>query len=91
MKIMWSGIPILKNIPQFLVIHTIKGFIIVKESEIDFFFLEFSCFFYDSMYVSSLISVSSVFSKFNLDIRKFSIHILLKPSLENFENYFACV
>ena len=71
-------------------IHTVKGFSIVSEAEIDVF-LEFSCFFYDSMDVDNLISSSSAFSKSSLNIWKFTVHILLKPSLENFEHYFARV
>ena len=77
-----------KNFPQFVVIHTVKGFSIVNKAEIDVF-LEFSCFFDDSMDVGSLISGSSAFSKSSLNIWKFIVHILLKPGLENFEHYFA--
>ena len=77
-----------QNVPQFLVIHTVKGFGIVNKAEIDVF-LEFSCFFYDPIDVGNLISGSSAFSKSNLDIWKFTVHILLKPGLENFEHYFA--
>ena len=80
----------LKNFPQFVVIHTVKVFGIVNKAELDVF-LEFSCFFYDQMDVGNLISGSSGFSKSSLNIWKFSIHILLKPSLENFECYFASV
>ena len=76
-----------KNFPQFVVIHTIKGFSVVNKAEVDVF-LEFPCFFYDPM-VGNLISGSSAFSKSSLNILKFSVHILLKPSLENFEHYFA--
>ena len=79
-----------KNVPQFVVIHTVKGFGIVHEAEVDVF-LEFPCFFYDPMDVGNLLSGSSAFSKSILYIWKFSVHILLKPSLENFENYFASV
>ena len=78
----------LKNFPQFVVIHTIKGFSVVNEAKVDVF-LEFSCFFYDPTDVGNLISDSSVFSKSNLNIWKFSVDILLKPGLENFEHYFA--
>ena len=81
---------LLKNFPQFVVIHTVKGFSIVNEAEIDIF-LEFSCFFYDSTDVSDVISGSSAFSESSLNIRKFSIHVMLKPNLENFEHYFASV
>ena len=73
---------LLKNFPQFVVIHTVKGFSVVKESEVDVF-IEFSCFFYDPTDVGTLISGSSPFSKSSLNIWKFSVHILLKRSLEN--------
>ena len=75
---------LLKNFPQFVVIHTVKGFRVFSEAEIDVF-LELSWFFYDPTDVSSLISSSSAFSKSNLNIPTFSVHILLKPGLENFE------
>jgi len=74
-----------KNFPQFIVIHTVKGFGIVNEAEIDVF-LELSCFFVDLADVGNLISVSSAFSKTSLYIRKFTVHVLLKPGLENFEH-----
>ena len=74
--------------PQFIVIHTVKGFSIVNKAEIDVF-LELSCFFDDLTDVSNLISGSSVFSKTSLNIWKFMVHILLKPGLENFEHYFT--
>ena len=77
-----------KNFPQFVVIHTVKGFGIVNEAEVDVF-LELSCFFYDSMNVGNLISGSSAFSKTSLNIRKLMVHALLKPGLENFEHYFT--
>ena len=77
-----------KNFPQFVVIHTVKGFGIIDKAEVDVF-LEFSCFFYDSMDVGNLISGSSVFSKSNLNIWKFTVHVLLKLHLDNFEHYFA--
>ena len=78
-----------KNFPQFAVIHTVKGFSIVNEAEV-YVFLEFSWFFYiQHRIIGNLISDSSAFSKFSLNIWKFSVHILLKPSLENFEHYFA--
>ena len=77
-----------KNIPQFAVIHTVNSFSIVNEAEVDVF-LEFSCFFYDPMDVGSLSSGSSPFSKSSLNIWKFLVHVLLKPGLENFENYFC--
>ena len=71
-----------KNFPRFVVIHTVKVFSIVNEAELDVF-LEFSCFFDDLKDVGNLISCSSAFSKFSLNIWKFSVHLLLKPSLEN--------
>ena len=77
-----------KNFPQFVVIHTVKGFAIVNKAEEDVF-LELSCFFYDPMDVDNLISGSSAFSKSILDMWKFMVHILLKPGSENFEHYFA--
>ena len=79
-----------KDFPQFVVIHTVKGFSVINEAEVDVY-LEFSCFFYDPMDVGNLISGSSIFSKCSLNIWRFSIHILLKPGLENFEHYFANV
>ena len=70
--------------------HTVKGFSIVNEAEI-YVFLELSCFFNDPMDVSNLISGSSAFSKTSLNIRKFTVHVLLKPGLENFDHYLlAC-
>ena len=75
-----------KNFPQ-LVIYTVKGFGIVSEAEVDVF-LELSCFLDDTMDVGNLISDSSAFSKSSLNSWKFSVHILLKPGLENFEHYF---
>ena len=81
---------LLKNFPEFVVIHTVKGFRVVNEAEVDIF-LEFSCFFYDPMYVRNLISGSSGLSKSSLNIWEFSIHILLKPSLKNFEPYFPSI
>ena len=77
-----------KNCSQFVVIHIVKGFSVVNEAEVDVF-LELSCFFYDPADVDNLISGSSAFSKSGLNIWKLSVHILLKPSLENFEHYFA--
>ena len=74
-----------KNFPQFVVIHTVKGFNVVNEADV---FLEFFCFLYDPTDGGNLISGSSAFSKSSLNIWKFSIHILLKPSLENFEPSF---
>ena len=77
-----------KNFPQFFVIHTVKGFAIVNEAEVDIF-LEFSCFFYDPTDVDNLISVSSAFSKSSLNISKLLVYVQLKPSLDNFEHYFT--
>ena len=77
-----------KNFPQFIATHTVKGFSIVNEAEVDVF-LEFSCFFYEPTDVGNLTSVSSAFSKSSLDIWNFSVHEVLKPSLENFEHFFA--
>ena len=71
---------------QFVVIHTVKGFGIVNKAEIDVF-LELSCFFDDPADVANLISGSSAFSKTSLNIRKFTVRVLLKPGLENFEHY----
>ena len=79
-----------QNFPQFIVIHTVKGFGLISKAEIDVF-LELSCFFNDPVDVSSLISGSSAFSKTNLNIWKFMVHVLLKPGLENFEHYFTSV
>ena len=77
-----------QSFPQFIVIHTVKGFGIVNKAEIDVF-LELSCFFDDPTDVGNLISGSSTFSKSSLNIWKFMVHIQLKPGLENFEHYFA--
>ena len=81
---------LLKNFPQFVVIHTVKGFDIVNKAEVDVF-LELSCFFYDPTDVGTLTSGSSAFSKSSLNIWKFLVHVLLKPDLENFEHCFASV
>ena len=79
-----------QNFPQFIVIHTVKGFGIVNKAEIDVS-LEFSYFFDDSVKVANLISGFSASSETRLDFRKFMIHVLLKPGLDNFEHYFlAC-
>ena len=77
-----------KNFPQFAVIYIVKGFGIINKAEIDVF-PELSCFFDDPTDVSNLISASSAFSKSSLNIWKFSVHIVLNPSLENFEHYFV--
>ena len=79
---------LLKNFPQFVVIYTVKGFGIVNKAEIDVF-LELSCFLYVPMDVGNLISGSSIFSKSSLNIWKFLDHVLLKPSLKNFEWQFS--
>ena len=79
---------LLKNFPQFIVIHTVKGFGIVNKAEVDVF-LELSYFFDDLADVGNLISGSSIFSKSSLNIWNFLVHILLKPGLENFEHYFT--
>ena len=86
-KVVWY-FHLFKNFPQFVVIHTVKGFGIVNKVDV---FLELSCFFYDSTDVGTLISCSSSFSKSSLNIWKFTVHILLKPGLDNFEHYFAGV
>ena len=85
-----SGIPISWRIFQFVVIHTVKGFGIVNRAEIDVF-LEFSCFVYDPMEITNLISDSSAFSEPSLYILKFSFQILLKRSLKHFEHSLACM
>ena len=88
-KVVWYS-HFMKNSLQFVVIHTVKGFGIVNKAEMDVF-LELSCFFDDPMDVSNLISGSSAFSKSSLNTWKFTVHILLKPGVENFEHYFASV
>ena len=79
-----------QNFPQFVAIYTVKGFGIVNKAEIDVF-LELPCFFDDPADVGNLISDSSAFSKSSLNIWKFTVHLLLKAVLENFEHYFASV
>ena len=79
---------LLKNFPQFVVIHMVKGFSIVNEAKVHVF-LEFSWFFYDPVDVGNVISGSSEFSKSSLNIWEFSVHVLLKLNLENFEHYLA--
>ena len=79
-----------QNFLQFVVIHTVKGFGIVNKAEIDVF-LELSCFFDDAADIGNLISGSSAFSKTSLNVWKFTVHVLLKPGLENFEHYFTSV
>ena len=88
-QVVWYS-HLLKNFPQFIVIHTVKGFGIVNKAEIDVF-LKLSCFFNNPADVGNLISGSSAFSKTSLNIWKYMVHILLKPDLENFEHYFASV
>ena len=79
-----------KNFPRFVVTHTVKDFSVVNKAEVDVF-LELSCFFNDPADVGNLISGSSALSKTSLDIWKFTVHVLLKPNLEDFEYYFARV
>ena len=86
-KVVWYSC-LFQNFPQFVMIHTVKGFSVVYEAEIDVF-LGFSFCFHDPSDVGNLISGSTAFSKSNLKFWKFSVHVLLKPGLENFEHYFA--
>ena len=86
-QVVWYS-HLLKNFPQFIMIHTVKGIGIVNKAEIDVF-LELSCFFDDPVDIGNLISGSSAFLKTSLNIWKFSVHVLLKPGLENFEHYFT--
>src|SRR5574337_1192057 len=88
-QVVWYS-HLFQNCPQFIVIHTVKGFGIVNKAEVDAF-LELSCFLNDPMDAGNLIFGSSAFSKFSLNIWKFTIHVLLKPGLENFEHYFTSV
>ena len=81
---------LLKNFPQFVVIHTVKDFGVVNKADVDVF-LELSCFFNDPVDVGNLISGSSTVSKSSLNMWKFMVHMLLKPGLENFEHYFTSV
>ena len=85
----WYSHPF-QNFPQFIVIHTVKGFGIVSKAEVDVF-LELSCFFDDPKDVGNLISGSSAFSKTSLNIWKVMVRVLLKSGLENFEHYFISV
>ena len=87
-QVRWSGIPISWGIFQFVVIYTVKGFGIINNAEVDVFLVS-SCFFVDPTDVWNLASGSSAFSKSSLNNWKFMVHELLKPGLENFENYFA--
>ena len=77
-----------QNFPQFVVIHTVKGFSAVNEAEIDVY-VEFSCFFFDPIFVGHLISGSSAFSKSSMYIGKFLVHVQLKPSSEDLEHHLA--
>ena len=86
-QVVWYS-HLLKNLPQFVVIHTVKGFGMVNKAEVDVF-LELSCFFNDPMDIGNFISCSSAFSKSSLNIWKFTVHILLRPGLKNFEHYFT--
>ena len=88
-KVVWHSL-LLKNFPQFVVIHTVKGFGVVNKTVVDVF-LELSCFFYDPKDVGNLIYGSSAFSKSSLNVWKFLVHVWLEPHLENFEHYFASV
>ena len=88
-QVVWYS-HLLKNFPQFVVIHTVKSFGIVNKAEADAF-LETSCFFDDPADVGNFISGSSAFSKTSLNIWNFTVHVLLKPDLENFEHYFTSV
>ena len=86
-KVVWDS-QHFKNFPQFAVIHTVKGFGVINKAEVNVS-LELSCFFADPADVGNLISGSSAFSKSSLNIWKFTVHVLLKPDLKNFEHYFA--
>ena len=86
-QVVWYS-HLFKNFPQFVVIHTVKGFGVVNKAEIGVF-LELSCFFGAPLDIGNLISGSSAFSKSSLNIWKFMVHILLKPGLQNFEHYSA--
>ena len=88
-KVVWYSY-LLRNFPQFVVIHTVKGFGIINKAEIDIF-LELSCFFDDPVDVGNLISGSSAFSKTSLNFWKSSLHVLLNPGLEYFKHYFTSV
>ena len=88
-QVFWYS-QLFQNFPHFIVIHTVKGFGIVSKAEVCVF-LEFSCFFDDPLDVGNMISGSSAFSKTSFKIWKFTVHVLLKPCLENFEHYFTSV
>ena len=84
-QVVWYS-HVFQKFPHFVVIHTVKGFGIVNKAEIDVY-LELSCFFNDPIDVYNLISGFSAFPKTSLNIWKFTVHVLLKPGLENFERY----
>ena len=86
-QVVWYS-HLLKNFPQFVVIYIVKGFGIVNKAKVDVF-LELSCFFNDPMDIGNLIFGSSAFPKSSLNIWKFTVHVLLRPGLENFKHYFA--
>ena len=88
-QVVWCSC-LFKNFPQFVVIHTVKGFGVVNKPEVDVF-LELSYFFDDPMDFGNFISGFSAFSKSSLKIWKFTVHVLLKPGLKNFKHYFASV
>ena len=88
-QVVWYS-HLFQNFPQFIVIHTVKGFGFINKAEIDVF-LELSCLFDDPADVGNLISGSSSFSKTSLNIWKFLVHVLMKPDLKNFEHYFSSV
>ena len=88
-QVVWYS-DLFQNFPQLIVIHTVKVFGIVNKAEVDVF-LELACFFDDPADVGNLISGSSAFSKTSLNIWKFTVHVFLKPGLENFEHYFISV
>ena len=88
-QVVWYS-HLFQNFPQFIVIHTVKGFDIVNKAEIDVF-LELFCFSHDPADTGNLISGSSAFSKTSLNIREFTVHVLLKPALENFKRHFTSV
>ena len=88
-QVVWYS-HLFQSFPQFIVIHSVKGFGIVNKAEIDVF-LELSCFFDDPANVDNLISGSPAFSKTSLNIREFTVHVLLKPGLENFKHHFTSI
>ena len=86
-QVVWYS-HLFQNLPQFIVIHTVKGLGIVNKAEIDVF-LEISCFLHDPADVGNLVSGSSAFSKTSWNNQKFTVHVLLEPGLENFKHYFT--